>query len=105
MYLIQEKQTRNEITRQADDHNSDSDASIPEPLDKLSINYLGEMNVTTCASRTNSIKIVLQRDSPDEDYNIREVSLPSLSVRTTYTSCVCASVSDPLNFSTDPDPT
>ena len=31
------------------------------------------MNVTTKASRTSSIKIVMQRDAIDEDYSIRLV--------------------------------
>lgn len=47
--------------------------SSPEP--NLNIKYEGVMNVTTKASKTNSIKIVLQRDNPDEDYNIREVMI------------------------------
>ena len=43
--------------------------SSPEP--EPGVRYEGGINVTTKASRTNSIKIVLQRDNPDEDYNIR----------------------------------
>jgi hypothetical protein len=33
----------------------------------------GGINVTTKSSKTNSIRIVLQRENPSEDYSIREV--------------------------------
>ena len=47
--------------------------SSPEP--NLNIKYEGGINVTTKPSKTNSIKIVLQRENSEEDYNIREVMI------------------------------
>lgn len=51
-------------------------ASSPEPESLLDIqSSLDGVNITTKASKTNSIKIVLQRDNPTEAYNIREVTV------------------------------
>jgi len=51
-------------------------ASSPEPDFQTDIKSgLDGVNVTTKASKTNSIKIVLQRDNPTEAYNIKEVTI------------------------------
>eukprot|EP00090_Calanus_glacialis_P000703 TRINITY_DN10472_c0_g1_i1.p1 TRINITY_DN10472_c0_g1~~TRINITY_DN10472_c0_g1_i1.p1 ORF type:complete len:2203 (+),score=428.08 TRINITY_DN10472_c0_g1_i1:62-6670(+) len=50
--------------------------SSPEPDFQTDIKSgLDGVNVTTKASKTNSIKIVLQRDNPTEAYNIKEVTI------------------------------
>jgi len=51
-------------------------SSSPEPDFQTDIKSgLDGVNVTTKASKTNSIKIVLQRDNPTEAYNIKEVTI------------------------------
>jgi len=50
--------------------------SSPEPEFHTDIKSgLDGVNITTKASKTNSIKIVLQRDNPTEAYNIKEVTI------------------------------
>ena len=61
-----------------DDYNNEETLSSPEPPEpgwpRFGVKSDGGgINVTTKPSRTNSIRIVLQRENPSEDYSIREV--------------------------------
>jgi hypothetical protein len=59
-----------------DDDDEDEGCSSPEPptAPRFGVKYDGGgINVTTKPSKTNSIRIVLQREHPSEDYSIREV--------------------------------
>ena len=51
------------------------DDQPPRAVRNLAIKHTSEINVTTKSSRTNSIKIVMQRDNTHEDYSIREVMI------------------------------
>jgi len=71
-FIAPEKRVQTPEAIDVDSYDEDDD--YPSSVERnQNVKYEGGINVTTKASKTNSIKIVLQRENPDQDYNIRDV--------------------------------